>query len=72
MNVPSVASGRFEAMNGTVLPSLVYFPILGPNISAPAKAAQPPTECTTVDPAKSKKPIASKKPPPHFHDACNG
>ena len=36
---------------GMVLPSL-YLPIRGPRISAPARAAQPPTECTTVEPAK--------------------
>jgi hypothetical protein len=31
----------------------VYFPILGPTIIAATNAAHPPTECTTVDPAKS-------------------
>jgi len=31
---------------------------------APARASQPPTECTTVDPAKSMKPRFSSQPPP--------
>ena len=34
----------------------------------PAKAAQPPTECTMVDPAKSEKPSSDSQPPPHCHD----
>ena len=40
---------------------------------APARAAQPPTECTTVEPAKSRKPYwLSRKPPPHFQEAWIG
>src|SRR6056300_1118245 len=66
INVPKVASVRFEPGIGTTRPPLAYLPIRGPKISAPVSAAQPPTEWTTVDPAKSKKPISSKKPPPHF------
>jgi len=33
---------------------------------APARAAQPPTLWTTVEPAKSKKPILARKPPPQI------
>ena len=47
------------------LPSLPYFPMRGPKIIAPASAAQPPTECTTVSPAKSIKPRSASQPPPH-------
>ena len=43
MNIPNVASARFDPGIGMVLPSL-YFPIRGPSTIAPAKAAQPPTE----------------------------
>ena len=35
---------------------------------APARAAQPPTECTTVEPAKSEKPISDSQPPPHCQE----
>jgi hypothetical protein len=55
--MPSVASARFEPGIGLTLPSLVYLPIRGPRMIAPASAAQPPTECTTVEPAKSRKPM---------------
>src|SRR5258707_719227 len=34
-------------------PSLLYLPILGPRTIAPARPIQPPTACTTVEPAKS-------------------
>ena len=46
-------------------PSLPYFPIRGPRINAPASAAQPPTEWTTVSPAKSINPRSANQPPPH-------
>ena len=39
----------------------VFLPML-----LPAKAAAAPHKCTTPEPAKSEKPAASKKPPPHF------
>ena len=67
MNVPSVASARLEPGIGFVLPSL-YLPIRGPSTMAPAKAAQPPTECTTVEPAKSEKPSSDNQPPPHCQE----
>ena len=47
------------------LPS-VYLPIRGPRNSTPIRAAQPPTECTCVDPAKSAKPRSWSQPPPHI------
>ena len=67
MNVPSVASARFEPGNGFTLPSL-YLPRRGPSTMAPARAAQPPTECTTVEPAKSEKPASDNQPPPHCQE----
>src|SRR3989338_3645510 len=42
------------------------FPKRGPRIMAPVRAAQPPTECTTVDPAKSQKPDFASQPPPQI------
>src|SRR6056297_964133 len=68
MNVPSVASARFEPGIGFTLPSLPYLPKRGPSTMAPAKAAQPPTECTTVEPAKSENPASANQPPPHCHE----
>ena len=49
---PMAASGKLCPMIGRMLP-LEYFPIRGPSISTPTRAAHPPTECTSVDPAKS-------------------
>jgi hypothetical protein len=72
MNVPSVASARLEPGIGVTRPSAPYLPLRAPRMIAPVSAAQPPTECTTVEPAKSRKPISSRNPPPHFHDACIG
>ena len=46
-------------------PSDPYFPIRGPRMMAPVSAAQPPTECTAVQPAKSQKPFWPRNPPPH-------
>ena len=49
---PIVASGIFEpGIALTWFPT--YFPSRGPNSNAPARAPQPPTEWTSVDPAKS-------------------
>ena len=49
------------------LPSLSYLPIRGPRMMAPMRAAQPPTLCTIVEPAKSIIGVASSasQPPPH-------
>jgi hypothetical protein len=34
--------------------------------------AQPPTECTSVEPAKSWKPMSFSQPPPHFQEPTIG
>ena len=65
MNVPSVANGILAPGMANILPS-TYFPFLAPNNITPASAAAAPHKCTTPDPAKSEKPAASRKPPPHF------
>ena len=51
-NTPIVASGMLCPATGRILPS-TYLPRRGPSTITPASAAQPPTECTRVDPAKS-------------------
>jgi hypothetical protein len=51
---------------GLMEPSLRYLPIRDPRSSTPARAAQPPTECTTVEPAKSNIPRDARKPPPQI------
>ena len=43
-----------------------------PSTSSPVNAAQPPTEWTIVDPAKSEKPISESHPPPHVQEPCIG
>src|SRR6056297_131353 len=67
MNVPRVASARLDPGIGFTRPSL-YLPRRGPSTITPARAAQPPTECTTVEPAKSEKPISDSQPPPHCQE----
>src|SRR5574344_276226 len=57
MKPPSAPKVRLWPGMATDSPDLVYFPILGPRAIAPAIAMNPPQECTTVDPAKSWKPI---------------
>ena len=49
-----------------ILPSSAYLPMRGPSIMMPASAAQPPIECTTVEPAKSNKPSLASQPPPQI------
>src|SRR6056297_2542518 len=68
MNVPRVASARLEPGIGLTLPSLLYLPRRGPSTMAPARAAQPPTACQTLEPAKSENPASDSQPPPHCHD----
>ena len=53
MNVPSNAIGMWWAASVRGLPSAPYLPMRGPSTMAPAKAAAPPTACTTPLPAKS-------------------
>ena len=49
---PIVASGILEPGIAWTLP-LLYLPTRAPRTRTPARAAQPPTECTRVEPAKS-------------------
>src|SRR5688572_9131231 len=50
---PIVAAIMLWPGIGLTLPSAEYLPIRGPSIQAPTRAAQPPIECTWVEPAKS-------------------
>ena len=65
-NMPSEASGREWAAMTLGLPSGPNLPIRGPSARVPMKAAQPPTACTTVEPAKSAKPRLASQPPPQI------
>lgn len=53
MNTPRTAIGMEWPGIGRGAPSGPYFPSRGPRNIAPMSAAQPPVECTTVEPAKS-------------------
>ena len=64
INTPSAAKGMLCPRMGFIFPSFPYFPKRGPRTMVPAKAAQPPTEWTTVEPAKSMKPRFSSQPFP--------
>ena len=66
MKTPNTPSGRLCPGIPFTEPSLLYFPILGPNIFAPMKASTPPTICTAVDPAKSWNPRFDSQPPPQI------
>ena len=72
MKVPRVARGKLDPGMGLIFPSLAYFPVLAPRIMAPLSAAQPPTECTIVEPAKSEKPISLSQPPPQVQEPWMG
>ena len=72
INVPIVARGKLEPGIAITEPLDEYLPNLGPIMIAPTNAAQPPTECTSVEPAKSEKPISAKKPPPQTQDPWIG
>src|SRR5262245_23410104 len=73
MKVPTTTKARLWAGNALGFPSGPYFPIRGPRTTAKAIAANPPTACTTVDPAKSTYPCPQPMelpscdihPPPH-------
>ena len=71
MKVPRVASGMDEPGIGITRPS-EYLPRRAPRMMAPVSAAQPPTECTSVDPAKSEKPITLSQPAPHCQEPAIG
>ena len=71
-NIPSEARGR-ECPSSTLgLPSGPYLPMRGPSVLVPMNAAQPPTACTTVEPAKSVKPMPASQPPPQIQWPTTG
>src|SRR5690606_41276892 len=72
MKAPSVASGRLAPGIGLTRPSGPYLPLRAPRMIAPVSAAQPPVECTRVEPAKSLKPSSLSQPPPHTQEAWIG
>ncbi len=72
MNTPRVASGSDEPGMGRTSPSGPNLPLRAPSRIAPMSAAQPPVECTTVEPAKSLKPASESQPPPHCHAPWTG
>jgi hypothetical protein len=53
--------GMLWPMMGRTVPP-TYLPRRGPTMIAPTSAAQPPTECTSVEPAKSWKPMSLSQP----------
>src|SRR3989338_4281455 len=72
MKQPIVASERLWPGMGFTPPFSSYLPKRGPSTSTPASAAQPPTECTTVEPAKSQKPSVASHPPPQIQCPVTG
>ena len=71
-SAPSVTVDMLCPKIGFAEPSLRYLSMRGPNTSAPAKPAQPPTECTTDDPAKSHMPRDCSHPPPQIQWPVTG
>ena len=63
---PIVAAVIVVAGDGVDLAVGPYLPMRGPRMNTPVRAAQPPTECTTVEPAKSTKPMLASQPPPQI------
>src|SRR5690606_35984237 len=59
---PSATSVRLWPRISRGRPLLSKRPSRGPTTSTPASAHQAPTECTTVEPAKSIKPIFASQP----------
>ena len=59
-NTPSVTSGR--SWPWMVALPCSKRPMRGPMMMMAARLTQPPTECTTVVPAKSMKPMAASQP----------
>ena len=70
--MPSVTAGTLDGEVTFTLPSARNLPFRAPTMIAPASAAQPPVECTIVDPAKSWKPISLSQPPPHVQEPITG
>ena len=57
---------------GVTFPPGPNLPRRGPSTRIPASAAQPPTLCTTVEPAKSQKPAVASQPPPQIQWPVTG
>src|SRR5712692_667659 len=57
MKQPIAAMFRLGPGIGLGVPSLLYWPKRGPSTTAAARPAQPPCECTTPEPAKSRYPL---------------
>src|SRR5665213_162232 len=66
MNVPIIAIGILWPGIVLTVPPGPYLPIRGPITNAPAKAATPPTSCTTEEPAKSTWPCPKPKLVPNW------
>src|SRR5262245_38377716 len=64
--VPMTAEVMLWPGRGFTLPSGPILPMRGPRTRMPASAAQPPTLCTTVEPAKSQNPAVASQPPPQI------
>src|SRR6188768_3973744 len=71
-STPMVTKGMLDPGMGFNSPRLPYFPRRGPKSHTPTSAAQPPTECTRVDPEKSWKPRSAMNPWPHVHELAMG
>ena len=72
MKTPSTTVGTLFGGVGFIVPSLWNFPLRAPTTMAPASAAHPPAEWTTVDPAKSLNPSSASQPPPHAQHPATG
>jgi hypothetical protein len=51
INTPKAPNIKLCPGIAFTVPSVLYFPILGPTKAAATNDAQPPTECTTLEPA---------------------
>src|SRR3970040_2179275 len=60
-NTPMAAEVMLWPGMAFTLPPWPYFPIRGPRTMIPARAAHPPMEWTTVDPAKSRHPFPASQ-----------
>src|SRR6185295_17628039 len=67
MNVPVTTNTMLCAGNARGFPSGPYLPVRGPRMRASAMAQNPPTACTTVEPAKSTYPW----PRPNVVPSCD-
>ena len=72
MKQPIVAAVMLWPGMAWGLPSAEYLPMRGPSMYTPTSAAQPPIECTCVEPAKSRKPALASQPPPQIQWPTTG